>query len=99
MGGRALTCAGNADPPVIGILPVNAAIDLPSPCVSVCEIDPASGYCRGCLRSAEEIAVWHDLDFDGRLDLLERLRGRRREMGLPVRKRTRRRGAVPPQVV
>ncbi len=71
--------------------PMSAAIDLPSPCVSVCEIDPVTRFCRGCLRTAAEIASWRDLNFDGKLDLLERLRGRRREMGLPVRRRTRRR--------
>lgn len=70
---------------------MSAAIDLPSPCVSVCELDPATRFCRGCLRTAAEIAAWRDLDYDGRLDLLELLRGRRRAMGLPVRQRTRRR--------
>lgn len=75
----------------VEINPMSAAIDLPSPCVSVCELDPATRFCRGCLRTAAEIAAWRDLDYDGRLDLLELLRGRRRAMGLPVRQRTRRR--------
>ena len=70
---------------------MSAAIDLPSPCVSVCEIDPATRFCRGCLRTAAEIASWRDLDYDAKLDLLETLRGRRREMGLPERRQTRRR--------
>ena len=29
-----------------------------SPCVSVCTIDPDSGYCVGCNRTDEEIALW-----------------------------------------
>ena len=70
---------------------MTTAFDLPSPCVSVCEIDPGTRYCRGCLRTSEEIAAWRDLDFDARLALLDRLRDRRREIGLPTRKRTRRR--------
>ncbi len=70
---------------------MSAAIDLPSPCVSVCEIDPATRFCRGCLRTAGEIASWRDLDYDAKLDLLETLRGRRRGMGLPERRQTRRR--------
>ena len=70
---------------------MSTAIDLPSPCVSVCEIDPATRFCRGCLRTSAEIAAWRDLDYDGKLDLLDRLRGRRREIGLPVRRRTQRR--------
>ncbi len=29
-----------------------------SPCVKICEIDPQSGFCTGCLRSMEEIVSW-----------------------------------------
>lgn len=29
-----------------------------SPCIAVCVLDPASGYCRGCARTVEEIANW-----------------------------------------
>ena len=31
---------------------------LPSPCVSVCTMDPESGLCRGCFRTLDEIANW-----------------------------------------
>lgn len=31
---------------------------LPSPCVSVCVMDPDSGVCRGCYRTLDEIADW-----------------------------------------
>ena len=40
------------------INPMSAAIDLPSPCVSVCELDPVTRFCRGCLRTTAEIAAW-----------------------------------------
>ena len=70
---------------------MTAAFDLPSPCISVCEIDPETLFCRGCLRTSWEIAAWRDLDHDARLALLDRLRERRREIGLPMRKITRRR--------
>ena len=33
-----------------------------SPCVSVCVMDDASGWCTGCLRTLDEIAVWGLLD-------------------------------------
>lgn len=39
---------------------------VPSPCVSVCRMDAASGLCEGCLRSLDEIAAWGTLDDDGR---------------------------------
>ena len=33
-----------------------------SPCINVCQIDPASGLCRGCWRTLDEIAHWSVLD-------------------------------------
>ncbi len=35
--------------------------DVPSPCISVCCMNPASGLCQGCLRSLGEIAGWSRL--------------------------------------
>jgi predicted Fe-S protein YdhL (DUF1289 family) len=35
---------------------------MPSPCVSVCEMDEASASCKGCFRTLDEIAVWSILD-------------------------------------
>jgi predicted Fe-S protein YdhL (DUF1289 family) len=32
--------------------------DVPSPCISICRMNPESGFCEGCLRTIEEIAVW-----------------------------------------
>lgn len=29
-----------------------------SPCINVCRISAASGFCEGCRRSLEEIASW-----------------------------------------
>jgi len=29
-----------------------------SPCIQLCRIDEASGYCLGCRRSLQEIAGW-----------------------------------------
>ncbi len=31
---------------------------VPSPCISVCQIDNASGCCIGCFRSIDEIREW-----------------------------------------
>ena len=38
------------------------ARDVPSPCVSVCRMEAASGLCMGCLRTLEEIAGWSGLE-------------------------------------
>ncbi|KWT91714.1 MULTISPECIES: DUF1289 domain-containing protein [unclassified Variovorax] len=40
----------------------NTARDIPSPCISVCRMDPASGFCEGCLRTIDEIAAWSGMD-------------------------------------
>jgi predicted Fe-S protein YdhL (DUF1289 family) len=32
--------------------------DVPSPCLSVCRMDPAREWCEGCFRSLDEIAAW-----------------------------------------
>ena len=35
---------------------------LPSPCISVCRMDAASGLCEGCMRTLNEIAAWGMMD-------------------------------------
>jgi uncharacterized protein len=37
-----------------------------SPCVGICEMDQASGFCRGCLRTLPEIARWGGLSLGER---------------------------------
>jgi len=34
--------------------------EVASPCVDVCRMDAASGYCEGCCRSLDEIALWSE---------------------------------------
>ncbi len=34
---------------------------VPSPCVDVCRMDGATGWCAGCLRTLDEIAAWSRL--------------------------------------
>ena len=48
----------------------------PSPCNSICKIDPASGWCLGCKRTREEIADWPMLRKAEKQAVLERLEGR-----------------------
>lgn len=40
--------------------------ELPSPCISVCRMEVASGLCKGCLRTLEEITAWSRLDDEGK---------------------------------
>jgi predicted Fe-S protein YdhL (DUF1289 family) len=39
-----------------------------SPCVGVCTLDPASGWCLGCGRNTDEIARWSTMDEAQQLD-------------------------------
>lgn len=36
--------------------------DAPSPCISVCRMNAASGLCEGCFRTRDEIAQWSGAD-------------------------------------
>ncbi|MFQ5953711.1 MAG: DUF1289 domain-containing protein [Kiloniellales bacterium] len=65
--------------------------DLATPCIGVCTLDDETGYCLGCWRTVDEIASWPELDHDGRVAILERLRTRRRAAGQDRRRPTRRR--------
>jgi predicted Fe-S protein YdhL (DUF1289 family) len=49
----------------ISLTPVRPAAPAPvvaSPCINVCQMDEASGYCQGCWRTLDEIALWSQLD-------------------------------------
>jgi predicted Fe-S protein YdhL (DUF1289 family) len=50
---------------------------LESPCIGVCTIAPASGLCRGCLRTIDEIARWRDMDKPERARVLAACDARR----------------------
>jgi uncharacterized protein len=48
------------------VSPIGADGRVASPCISVCRIDEATGWCAGCLRTLDEIAAWGSLDDDDR---------------------------------
>ena len=39
---------------------------VPSPCIAVCRMDPATAWCQGCFRTLEEIAGWSRMDDAGK---------------------------------
>jgi predicted Fe-S protein YdhL (DUF1289 family) len=49
-----------------------------SPCIGVCIIDPASGYCLGCARTIPEIAGWLDFSPEEKRRLLDVLAERQK---------------------
>lgn len=52
---------------------VSNTTHVPSPCIQVCRIDPASGLCQGCLRSLDEIAAWPNLSARDKRLVLDRV--------------------------
>lgn len=68
-------------------------IEIVSPCVGICRLDPVTRQCEGCMRTAREIARWPFAEQDERLAILNDLRQRRRAAGRtsPADSRPRRR--------
>jgi uncharacterized protein len=54
-----------------------ASTPTPSPCVNICRMDEASGWCEGCLRTLDEIACWSLLDEAEKATVLHDLGARR----------------------
>ena len=50
---------------------------VPSPCVNVCRMDDATGWCEGCQRTLAEIAAWGSLDDTAKLAVWQALPARR----------------------
>ncbi|MCC6196310.1 MAG: DUF1289 domain-containing protein [Burkholderiales bacterium] len=54
---------------------------VPSPCISVCRVDEATGLCEGCLRTLDEIAAWSVLDDRERRAVWDAIAMRRAQAG------------------
>jgi uncharacterized protein len=54
-----------------------AAPAVASPCVNVCRMHAATGWCEGCLRTIDEIAAWGGMDDEARRGVLAALGARR----------------------
>jgi predicted Fe-S protein YdhL (DUF1289 family) len=52
---------------------------IPSPCISICQMDPVKEVCKGCYRTRKEIGQWPSMDGAAQRQLLEALKQRRAE--------------------
>ncbi|NIF53235.1 MULTISPECIES: DUF1289 domain-containing protein [Burkholderiaceae] len=52
---------------------------VPSPCISVCRMDAATGWCEGCLRTIDEIAGWSIFDDDAKRAVWDAIEARHAE--------------------
>jgi predicted Fe-S protein YdhL (DUF1289 family) len=57
-------------------------VSVASPCINVCRLDPATGWCQGCARTIDEIARWSQLTEVQRADVWRLLPQRRIALGL-----------------
>mgnify|MGYP006243274299 FL=1 len=44
-----------------------------SPCVGICQIDEKSQLCIGCFRSANEIAIWPQIDYEKASEIISQI--------------------------
>ena len=56
-----------------------------SPCVGVCTLDPARGWCLGCGRTGDEVAAWIGLDDARRLAIWNELPARLDQLAVKAR--------------
>jgi hypothetical protein len=49
---------------------------VPSPCISVCQMDPERVFCIGCLRTLDELRAWSSLDNAGKRAVWHLIEGR-----------------------
>ena len=54
---------------------------VPSPCISVCQIENATGCCIGCFRSIDEIREWPILSAEQKRAALARIAERKAALG------------------
>ena len=54
---------------------------VPSPCITVCQVDDATGCCIGCYRSIDEIREWPILSADEKRAVLARIAERKATAG------------------
>jgi len=48
-----------------------------SPCISICVMNPSSGWCEGCYRTLDEIAGWSSYTAARQWQVIEHTRRRR----------------------
>ena len=69
---------------------MDKGIQIPSPCVGVCQINASTKYCLGCWRTLKEVAHWSRYSNDEREILMKELAERQKRLGSNKRRATRR---------
>jgi predicted Fe-S protein YdhL (DUF1289 family) len=61
---------------------------VPSPCINLCQMDPANGLCRGCFRTIDEITAWSRISDTARTAILASVAERRAVSPAPTKPST-----------
>jgi len=56
---------------------LNDTVNINSPCINICVINPDTGFCSGCYRTIDEISQWQKLTPRQKIELLDELAERR----------------------
>ena len=54
--------------------------EVASPCENICQMNPKTGYCIGCLRTIDEIADWLEMTREEKHQVLNQLDQRRKAL-------------------
>lgn len=52
---------------------LHTRLDIETPCIKVCVLDPDTGFCVGCGRTRDEIAGWLGMSPEARRGVMEGL--------------------------
>jgi len=64
---------------------VKTDIHVESPCISLCILNTDSGFCEGCWRTRDEIALWRSASSEQRLAIITEMHKRRDQaQGVPA---------------
>lgn len=63
-----------------GLLPPERQTPVPSPCISLCQMDKQTGLCQGCMRTIDEIIAWSKADDDYKRAVWKEIRRRESEL-------------------
>lgn len=69
---------------------------VPSPCISICRMNEASGLCEGCWRTLDEIGLWSVLDEDDKSAVWFEIRRRQRQASTALLAPTQSQGSSAP---
>jgi len=64
------------------------AAGVPSPCINICRMDDATGWCEGCLRTIDEIVAWGSLADDDKRAVWQLIEQRRRQWDAAAARRS-----------